>query len=93
MEQLGLRAIGFGSARPHIFDRFVRVRTSGAEVEGSGLGLAIVKIIVESHGGRVAVTSEPGKGSTFAMHIPFGLESTKASDSGGTETCSQAPGG
>ncbi len=55
---------------PHMFDRFyrddqARSRTTG----GTGLGLAIVKSIAEQHGGKVAVTSEPGKGSTFSVWL------------------------
>ena len=54
-----------------IFDRFHRVSTSLLhEVKGSGLGLSIVRHIVEVHGGRITVQSEPGRGSTFSIHLP-----------------------
>ena len=49
----------------HIFDRFI-----GREQGGPGLALALVKAIVELHGGWVALESEPGKGSTFTLHLP-----------------------
>lgn len=53
---------------PHLFDRFWQARTSART--GAGLGLAIVKGIVESHGGSISVTSEPGRGTEFAFTIP-----------------------
>jgi signal transduction histidine kinase len=37
---------------------------------GAGLGLSIAKSMVEAHGGRIWVKSEPGHGSTFYMGLP-----------------------
>jgi two-component system phosphate regulon sensor histidine kinase PhoR len=55
-----------------IFERFHRVGTGLVhDVKGSGLGLAIVKHIVEAHGGRVDVDSEPGDGATFLLRFPL----------------------
>jgi signal transduction histidine kinase len=57
---------------PHVFERFYRGDRSRARkgTDGSGLGLAIAKAIVEAHGGRIWVTSEPGTGSTFHAAFP-----------------------
>lgn len=57
--------------RKHIFEPFYRGRTAVAEqIQGSGLGLNLVARIAEAHGGRVTVTSEPGKGSVFTILLP-----------------------
>jgi two-component system sensor histidine kinase BaeS len=55
-----------------VFDRFYRAdKSRSRETGGTGLGLAIVKAIAESHGGRVAVSSEGmGKGSRFSIYLP-----------------------
>jgi signal transduction histidine kinase len=59
--------------RKRIFERFYRVdNLLTRKTEGSGLGLAITKRIVEAHGGRITVKSEPGKGSRFTLQIPVG---------------------
>jgi two-component system OmpR family sensor kinase len=59
---------------PHIFDRFYRVEKSRSRsaLGGSGLGLSIAQWIAHSHGGRIEVASEPGKGTTFSVWLPLG---------------------
>lgn len=62
---------GIGIAKEHlpfIFDQFYRIkRGEGQKIEGTGLGLSIAKKIVDAHGGSIKVSSELGKGSTFAV--------------------------
>ncbi len=54
-----------------IFDKFHQVRRDGqAKTQGTGLGLAIAKSLIELHGGRIWVESEPGRGSRFVFTVP-----------------------
>jgi len=73
--QIRVRDKGCGVSSDHLprlFERFYRVdKARSRSVGGTGLGLAIVKHIAQSHGGRVTVTSTPGEGSIFTIHLPL----------------------
>ena len=66
---------GIGISRddlPRIFDDFFRAENSKtAKISGTGLGLTIAKKIVDSHFGHIEVKSEPDKGSTFSVYLPY----------------------
>jgi len=65
-----------------IFERFYRIDKARSLRTGStGLGLAIVKHIMETLGGKVAVTSSPGKGSCFSLLLPITHTATDAASS------------
>jgi two-component system phosphate regulon sensor histidine kinase PhoR len=65
---------GIGIEPQHITrltERFYRVdKSRSRETQGTGLGLAIVKHVLLRHGGRLSITSVPGKGSTFTASLP-----------------------
>lgn len=56
-----------GDALPHIFDPFFTTKDVG---QGSGLGLFVAYEIIEEHGGRIRVESEPGQGTSFHILLP-----------------------
>lgn len=56
---------------PHIFEQFYTTQTAQKE-SGTGLGLAIAKRIVETQGGSITASSEPGQGATFTIRLPLG---------------------
>lgn len=66
------RGIGIGPQDlPHIFEPFYRSRSvAAAQIRGTGLGLSLARRIAEAMKGRLTVTSEPGRGSTFTLHLP-----------------------
>jgi two-component system phosphate regulon sensor histidine kinase PhoR len=58
--------------REHLFTRFFRARhAQDQSIQGVGLGLSIIKSIVESHGGRIEVDSQVGRGSVFQVRLPL----------------------
>ncbi len=57
--------------RQRVFEPFYRGRAAVAnQIQGSGLGLSLVRRIADAHGGRVELTTEAGRGSTFTMCLP-----------------------
>ncbi len=78
---------GFGipfEEQEAIFDAFHQVgATTKGIKEGTGLGLAITKRLVEEHGGRIWVESEPGKGARLSFTIPAGRAEPDSSETNG----------
>jgi two-component system NtrC family sensor kinase len=64
---------------PNLFEPFFTTKERG---HGVGLGLAISRGIIERHGGKIALVSEPGRGTTFTIRLPLAPE-TPTKDSTG----------
>ena len=65
---------------PRIFEPFYRSPSAtAAQIRGTGLGLPLARSIAEAMGGRLTVTSDPGKGSSFVLHLPITAEAKRAS--------------
>jgi len=81
---LSVRDTGIGIAPgdvARVFDRFWRAdpaRSRTGERPGIGLGLAISKWIAEAHGGSIAVTSRPQRGTTFTVTLPRAAEAARS---------------
>jgi signal transduction histidine kinase len=72
MVRIGVRDTGPGmdeAQLEHVFDRFWQSRAG--DRRGAGLGLAIAKAIIEAHGGRIHLDSEPGVGTTAWAELPL----------------------
>lgn len=74
--------IGINPAdRSRLFTRFFRSRDAEERsIQGIGLGLSIIKAIVDSHGGRIEVDSEPGIGSVFRVRLPIDVAGVRRAD-------------
>ncbi len=76
--RVSVRDTGIGLSaqeQNQLFTKFFRAKNrTTEEVGGTGLGLSITKSLVEMHGGKMAVTSAPGQGSTFSFTLPVILD-------------------
>jgi signal transduction histidine kinase len=73
--EIAIADTGIGIAKEHqdiIFEAFRQVGEASAGArEGTGLGLTLTRKLVELHGGRLRVDSDPGQGSTFTFTLPL----------------------
>ena len=76
--RVSVKDAGVGIANedlPILFTRFGRVSTPKTDhLPGTGLGLYLGRQLARLHGGEITVESAPGKGSTFALHLPLSAQ-------------------
>lgn len=74
---IAVRDQGVGISKDNqaqIFERFFRVDDAlSRKTQGTGLGLYLARAVIEAHQGKIAVESQPGKGSTFRLTLPIHL--------------------
>ena len=74
------RGIGIGDTDlPRIFEPFYRSPSvAAAQIHGTGLGLTLARRMAEAMKAQLTVTSEPGRGSTFTLHLPCADQAPRA---------------
>lgn len=72
--QIDFKDNGYGIAAedlPHVFDRFYRcAQQEGKKIKGHGQGLHYARLVISAHGGKIAINSEKGKGTTVSVLLP-----------------------
>jgi two-component system sensor histidine kinase KdpD len=81
------RGVGIDpSEQSLIFERFYRARSHAEGTAGTGMGLPISRSIIEAHGGKMDVTSQPGQGSVFTFTVPAIPSENQFANRGSTES-------